>query len=68
MYKVERRENDIIISGENGRVVYTTTKDSFIVIKEDVGLTVKCVKDLSDSALVLALAKAVRIITDNPAT
>lgn len=65
MYAVERNAKDVVISGPRGKVIYTTSQDSFIVFKEGEGLVVKQVKDLNDGDLVLALAKAVRIITDN---
>lgn len=64
MYSVSRTDNGVTISGPNGTVVYRTTEDAFVAYKDGDQLKVARVKDLDDGALVLALARAVRIITD----
>lgn len=65
MYSVNRKDNYVTISGPSGKQIYSTTQDAFVVYKEKDSLLCKQVRELSDNQLILALASAVRIITDD---
>ena len=65
MYQIQRKGSDVQIFGPTGISICTTTQESYVVFKDGDGLQCKQVKELSDRDLILALASAVRIVTDD---
>lgn len=64
MYRVQRKDDDVTISGINGNIVCVIRQDSYVVSREGTALKCTQVKALNDSDLILALANAVKILPD----
>ncbi len=61
MYEVARKDNEVIIY-RNEHAIYSAKLDSFVVHRDSSGqLKISKVKDLTDEALLKALAEAVEI-------
>lgn len=65
MYQIQRKGQEVWIYGPNGISIYTTTQEAYVVFKNGDTLECKQVKDMPDRDLILALAQAVRIVTDD---
>jgi hypothetical protein len=61
MYTIRIDKGTISILDMNGKPVYFSEDDAFIIQKTDMGMKVEKVKNLTDEQLLMAVANAVTI-------